>query len=288
VGEVMHSAESLLELLRSGNGYVRLRGAERCLIESREAIQNSQVWFADVASQDDIYEGRPIFEWVSDNVDSERVMALARSVKPDAGPHRISRDVRQVLAAMSKPNARNVARAQIEEKLGWLYRNSSIFSLFPRLPHVRDWAQYAERGKGYGLVFDFTAPWPLALLDDTGLLPAFPLPINYVPAGSRPAQLLEFGPSDPRQTFKEMQGTLLTKSNFWQDQEEHRLFRVGIPNGYVSFPPESLAAVVLGYDVDREKEDYILDLCSARTMPVSLFRMTQTRTYELDLVRIWP
>ncbi len=175
----------------------------------------------------------------------------------------------------------------IEAKLHRLYGGSSILSFFrdPMVP--RYWAQYASNGSGYGLVFDFSVPWVLTSFLGEREGPAVPFKVEYVDRFARPEVGLSIAPSRPSEAFDDIRSALLTKSRDWSEQREYRMVRVGIPAGMAKFPPRSLRALVLGYDISESDRVGLLALAAERAQPVEVWRtILSSKHFGLDMERI--
>jgi len=175
-------------------------------------------------------------------------------------------------------------RSAIEADHRALYNNSSILSFFTDPTVQRHWAEYADGGKGYGLVFDFATPWPLKIFPDKPDLQCVPFPVEYSPHREFPAIELSIAPVNPSTAFDEIKRALLTKSVDWSHQREQRLIRVGIPAGPVLFPSGSLRAVLLGYSIETVHRTQLLELAGVRVPPLPVFEMKRgAASYALEL-----
>src|SRR5690606_989090 len=148
----------------------------------------------------------------------------------------------------------------------------SILSLFRDPTIQRNWSDYATQGAGFGAVFDFREPWPLESAQGLNIL-AVPFPVDYVPADEPPIIQIRVHPVHKDEGFDDIKVALLTKSDEWRSQREERLFRIGIGQGHVEFPAESLRAMLVGYAALKETEELIVDLCRTRHVPIPVFRV---------------
>lgn len=206
---------------------------------------------------------------------------------PGASEDQVQRQVDVMMGRVLDPQINAEMRAGIEQILSELYRRSSILSFF-KDPRVQAyWAQYANQGRGYGLIFDFSEPWRFPIFEGFEDTPVVPFPVDYVPAHDRPPIDLHFSPMDRRRGFEDLQRGLLTKDIHWREQREERLVRCGIEAGHVEFPPSSLRAVVLGYAVDDERDASVLEAVAARTDELLVLRTVADRdTFNLRLEAI--
>lgn len=280
------SLDWLLQLVGDGDAYVRLRAIlnERPT-EPEEILAESRIWMPDVRSQDDIYEGAPPFRWSNAPASRHNVEALARRVNAGAADEEIGRLVELVMGRLANPAVLANIRSGIEQQMADLYRSSSILSFFKDPSVQAHWAHYANRGRGYGLVFDFSHPWMIELSHELEPSPAVPFPVEYVPPNARPSIELDFRPSDLN-SFDDLKAGLLTKSNHWQEQREERLIRVGVPAGHVSFPPQSLKAIILGYNLSEDEKNLLTLKARQREDPLLVVEVVPSPTgFSLDLIQ---
>lgn len=180
--------------------------------------------------------------------------------------------VRQIEMRLADPLIRDEIHQTMIEALSRLYTQSSILSFFRSATDQRNWAHYADSSRGHAFVFDFRQPWLMSCMLEMPPIWAAPQPVDYKPPEQFPPIPMVIGPQEPEAAWLDIQRALLMKSDRWQDQGEHRLFRVGIGPGLVSFPPASLRAVVLGYNTSAEDESILRGLCAQRSLPLPVFR----------------
>lgn len=279
------TVEELLALLASDTGYIRLRGA----VSSRPdeigvILRDSELWFSAVSEQDDIFEGRPRVVW-QECVDEEDLYDLARGQMVGAGDHACRSVAREIYQRLQIPAVIEDVRARISAHVMGLYQNSGICCFFSEFQNQRSWAEYASRGAGYGLVFDFSVPWRFEPGLGAGVMDMVPFPVTYVD-GERPLVELSLAPADRADSFRDIEKALLTKSSVWRGQNECRLLRVGIGSGPVRFPEASLVAIILGYRISQEDEEIIRLHVAAHRPDLALFRIGLSDAgYDLALQR---
>ncbi len=249
-----------------------------------EIVVDRKMWFANIRSQDDIFEGNPLFEWEDPSWTKRGVRDLIRRSNPTLKPIHREAMVRRFVARLETPDLLAQMKLQIEEGLSQTYGQSSIASFFKSAVTQRHWADYASRGAGYGVVFDFSTRWNYVTAGGLAPGPMVPFPIEYVDPAARPRIKLAFRGFDPALGFEDVTKGLLMKSNEWQSQEEERLFRIGIPAGHVVFPAQSLVGILLGYDVSNavEQEASLL----GRQVRVPVVRVVRGAGYQLDLALV--
>lgn len=229
-----------------------------------------------IRSQDDIYEGHPRFSAPGPTVRAD-LLRLANKQMSSASPSEIEAEVDRIMKRLSDEDTRINAVKDIKLHLDAQIGQSSILSFFRVITDQRNWSEYGERGKGHAFVFDFRHPWFMQCAVGMEPINAVPFEIRYIPEGGAPVIPIKFGPTDKEEGWQDVEAALLTKSNRWADQREERLIRHGIGEGFVEFPPQSLKAVVLGYDASRDDEEIFRELCSQRAEEIQLFRLRADR-----------
>ncbi len=274
------------ELIRSGDAFIRLRPTPRSRPEeARQIIIENSLWFSSVKSQDDWFEGRPRFAWPQEAVTYQQILELAR--RHCRSQVAAQREADRIFAEIQDPRVLAERKAKLQAEHENLYAESSIASFFRNPLIAGHWAQYASRGQGYGLVFNLALPW--TFVGARGEPPSrwAPFPVSYVAPTQRPCLHLQIGPSNPTAAFEELRGALLTKSSEWSNQREARFIRVGVPAGLVTFPPTSLRALVLGYDMDEVDKRTMLDLTAQRPEKLEIYQSRHSQEhYALELERI--
>lgn len=283
----MHTTvEALDEVFWEEHAYVRLRGRSRIAEEPRQVLIEHQVFMGDIRSQDDAFEGHPIFE-TPKIASREGLGELARRNMTGASQLEIEAMVRQIEMRLANPVIREEMYQTMIDGLTKLYTQSSILSFFRTTTDQRNWAQYADSGRGHAFVFDFRQPWLMSCMSNMSPTWAVPHPVDYKPPDQFPPIPMVIGPQEPEAGWLDIQRALLMKSDRWQDQGEHRLFRVGIGPGFVSFPPASLRAMVLGYDVSAADEAILRGLCEQRSLPLPIYRaVLDYRAQRVNLERL--
>ncbi|MGE0082229.1 MAG: hypothetical protein AB7U81_13135 [Thiohalomonadaceae bacterium] len=258
------------------HAFVRIRGRSRIPEEPEQILLQNRIYMGGVRSQDDIFEGHPTYEEAG--VPSrDEVRALATRHMVGAPAEEIEAATAAFLANLSDDRNRSSMVSSIAAKLDAQYSGSSILSFFREIDQQRAWASYGEGGKGHAFVFDFRTPWPLVCGLGMPPIDAVPFPVKYVPPGTIPSIQINFAPQNPDDGWRDITAALLMKAELWSDQKEERLIRVGIPQGLVEFPSESLRAVVLGYDTPDEDVTLFKDLRSRRAEPIPLYRLEADR-----------
>lgn len=253
------------------HAYVRLRPNTRIETEPREIILDNRIWFGSVASQDDIFEGSPPFSANPHSLNYESILELARRNMHGAPAGEIELEAMRIFEELSDPNIFNERTRRIIERYLRLFRSSSILSFFREADVQRNWSEYANRGRGFGVVFDFREPWTYEGAPEMNGS-WVPFDVRYVPADHPPAIIINAAPVNREDGFKDIETALLTKSDEWSNQNEARLLRIGIGEGHVTFPPCSLRAVILGHDAREELENHIIELNAARPNPIQILK----------------
>jgi hypothetical protein len=275
------AVEMARELILSGNSYLRLRSfpADRPN-EARELLIENRMWFSSIGRQDDIFEGRPLFGWREAPPTLEELKEVVRRQSPDLSVQDTEAIAYDFFHKTQDPVLYEAAKRNFERRFRDIYQASSIACFFTDPFGVRNWLNYADRGRGYGLLFDLSIQWRFEAAEGMGQSDWVPIEVDYVARDARPKIELAFGPSDPLNAFSDIQGALLTKSDEWRDQKEERFVRVGIPNGYVLFPPESLKGLLLGHDIESTNREKLIELVRERPMPIAVF---ETRVSDQHL-----
>lgn len=273
----------LLDLLAAEDAYVRLRPAVRFRTEFEDIVLNHRIWFGDVRSQDDVFEGNPIFGWREAATTMEELTELVKRQMPGSDQFQQVGHVLALAERLRDPKQLKDMRAMLESEIGGLYARSSILSFFRQVDRQSFWGQYADKGRGFAAVFDFKAPWLMPAYLDAPSIEMVPFPVEYVDAARRPVIELAHAPVDRDAAFEDTKNALLTKSNEWMHQQEARIIRVGINAGHQSFPAESLLAVVLGYAASSEDVAFALKAAGRRPTPIEVFQVELTSSYALGL-----
>ncbi|MFH1599821.1 MAG: hypothetical protein ABIJ73_08550 [Pseudomonadota bacterium] len=256
--------------------FIRIRGRSRIPDEPRQVILENRIYMGGIRAQDDIYEGHPRFSEPSPTVRAD-LLKLAKRQMPSASSSEVEDEVDRIMRRLSDEDTRSNAVKEIKLQLDAQIGQSSILSFFRVTTDQRNWSEYGERGKGHAFVFDFRHPWFMQCAVGMEPIDAVPFPIKYIPEGGAPEIPIKFGPTDKEEGWQDIEAALLTKSNRWADQREERLIRHGIGEGLVEFHPQSLKAVVLGYDAPRDDEEMFRELCSQRAGEIQLFRLRADR-----------
>lgn len=280
------TVEALDEVFWKEHAYVRLRGRSRIAEEPRQVLIEHQVFMGDIRSQDDAFEGHPIFE-TPRIASREDLVELARRNMTGASQLEIEAMVRQIEMRLANPVIREEMHQTMIDGLTRLYTQSSILSFFRTTADQRNWAQYADSGRGHAFVFDFRQPWLMSCMSNMPPIWAVPHPVDYKPPNQFPPIPMVIGPQEPEAAWRDIESALLLKSDRWNDQGEHRLFRVGIGPGRVSFPPASLRAVILGYKICAADELILRELCAQRSLPLPIYRaVLDYRVQQVNLERL--
>ena len=165
-----------------------------------------------------------------------------------------------------------------EERLLLDAAYTSDFRLFCLTPHPANllmWSRYGDKHKGVALRFrtdgGFDRAWK----------------VHY--ASQYPNVSFSFGSS----RFDQMKALVLTKSADWSYEDEFRLFRVKdrirkepFPTHFL-FRPDLLDGVILGSELEADKEKEILEMVKLRTASTEILRATRSsREYSLDITRV--
>ncbi len=254
-------------------------------MEPREILLEDRVFFMDVLSQDDIYEGVPIIESDTRRPSLFEMEELVRRRSGLTDVRQMSALTARLMDRLNHPNRIISDLLKLTDEHESLYSGSSILSFFRDPTAQPYWAQYASLGSGYGLVFDFSCPWSFE--QGRGDTPGIAVPFPVIYTARRPLITIDLGPVEPGAAWREIESALLTKSDQWAHQREARLLRVGIAKGYVSFPAASLRAVVLGNAISAEHRAMLLSLVEQRSQPLLVLQASRSRrNYALDLVPV--
>lgn len=251
--------------------------------EPRQILLQNQVWFSNVRSQDDIFEGRPLFAWTADLPSDHELTLMSRRQMPGANAADIQRVAQHIRSRIRDPIIREEVIRGVEREHTELYERSSILSFFKDATLQRYWAQYANNGRGYALAFDFSIPWRFESAPGMGVQDWAPFPVRYVFRTNRPTITLSLCRTTPQAAFSQLEQALLTKSEEWLEQQEERLIRLGIPAGHVSFPAPSLVALIVGYNTSDEDLAALRALVGQRATELPIFRVEPSNSYGLRL-----
>jgi hypothetical protein len=275
------------KLIRDGDAYLRIRPPIATRPEEIEQIlAQNKIWFSSIRNQDDGFEGDPKVEWRGGFPSEDQVLGLARRMLQDEEEAR--QQAHRILDRLANPVVFEQMKVDLKARIKDLYAESSITSFFRDPLRAGFWDQYSDRGKGYGLIFNMATPWHFIAMLDTSPNKWVPFEVAYVPPLDRPSIPVDATRVTPEAGFDDIKTALLTKSDEWAAQREERFIRVGIPNGLVDFPPDSLRAVVLGHDISGEDKKTILKLAAKRSNRISVFSSVRSpQYYALDLRRIF-
>lgn len=275
-------------LIEAGDLHVRFRpfSVEG---EPHQILLENQIWFSSMTTLDDAFEGRPSFVWDETIPTRANLNDRLFALEPNRPLYERLETVEAVLQGLTNDELRLLNMAYIENAVRDLYLKSSVccFSKNPR--SQRFWAQYADKGTGYALLFDFTHPWHIQAMAEKPDIAMVPFPVSYVAGNERPAVRLSLlGMAAQSERFESIQNGLLSKSTEWSDQCEERLIRIGMGGGLVSFNPESLCGIVLGYDQCRANErEALIRECVARQPRIPIYQAYLVgESYEVRLERL--
>lgn len=281
----MATHEQTTTLVRNGHAYCRLRPFLREFPnQERELLLENRIWFSDISRQDDIFEGRPLFRW--ENAEVTRADLLAMSHRQAPHLSRVEREqlVAHMYARHQDHIERQIMQAWVEVDTEAMYASSSICCFFRNPCEPRFWTEYADRHRGYALLFDFSAAWRMQTFRGHGPINIVPMPVQYVDVLHRPTVTLSLGVRGGEDAFTELEKALLTKSAEWSNQGEFRIVRVGMGAGHVEFPAESLVGVVLGHHIADADRRTLTELRAERELPLPLYEARPSRTlYGMDL-----
>lgn len=281
----MH-VSNLTQEFWDNHAYVRFRAPKRILTEPREILAENRIFMGNIRSQDDIFEGHPRIERPEFR-DREDLVNLAIRMMPGAATEQINAAVQEMESRLSNPERREAVFQELSHRVEKLYSGSSILSFGRRITNQRGWKEYADFGQGYAYVFDFRVPWKVRMMD--GLHPSgmVPFPVRYVDPAAMPSIRISIGPQDPEGAWRDIERALLMKSNTWADQEEARLIRVGIGEGHVSFPSQSLRALVFGYQISVDDERFLQQLCRDHRPDIPIYRVVPVHIdHRLELQQV--
>jgi hypothetical protein len=275
-------------LIRNGFAYCRMRAFSMDLPnQEQELLLENRIWFSDLARQDDIFEGRPLFRWEESNVTREELLAMSRRQDPS-----LPRDAREHLvdymfARYSDPTERAIMKGWVEVDTEALYANSSVCCFFRNPCEPRFWSEYADRHRGYSLIFDFSIPWRMQCFRDHQAIQIAPMPVRYVDGFHRPVVTLTLSVRSGEEGFRELEKALLSKSEQWSDQREYRIVRVGMEAGHVEFPPGSLVGLALGHRMEQIHKDRLYALRAERKLSLPFYESPPSRTlYGMELLPV--
>lgn len=253
------------ELMVERNAWYRLRPFNpQFPFEPREILVANRIHFGGIRSQDDVFEGDPIISWSAAQPTYADIRELARRRMPSSSFLAQRREAGRIFNELQDPNHLRAMQQGIEEKHKAMYHGSSILSFFRDATVMKSWDMYAGHGAGYGLLFDFTVPWLFEAFSGMGESPMVPFEVHYLEIGERPSIELSVAPSHPDAAFDELKRALLTKTGEWAAQGEERLVRVGIPPSHVTFPAESLRALILGPRISQKNKAELIGLANSR------------------------
>lgn len=260
-----NDVRSLIDLIQSGNAWFRLRRFNPDFpSESEDLLVSSKIHFGNIRSQDDVFEGDPEFSFQKTLPSYENILELARRQSASTQLEDQEAEARQIHADLGRPEHFQLMRELITDRHRRMYHGSSILSFFRDASVQKHWDEYAGRGEGYGLVFDFNVPWVFQAADGMEEMPCVPFEVRYLAEGERPKVHLEIAPIDPKAAFRELERALLTKSGDWSHQREERLIRVGTSSGNVEFPAESLRGLIFGPRISDANRERLLEIIRRR------------------------
>jgi hypothetical protein len=275
-------------VIDAGDRYFRLRSFDRPE-EPEQIILKSQIWFSDVQSQDDIYEGRPRIEWPGPRPTEPQVRSTVSEQLRHLPAEHLEREIQAAISRVREESLWEIDKAWIIFEIEKYFLGSSICSFFPECLNARAWAQYAAKGTGYCLVFNFSKPWRFSATQKGVPIDMLPVPVTYTEVPQRPVINVSGAPSSPEQTIGDVRNALLTKSDQWAEQKEARLIRVGVPAGPVDFPSESLEGIIFGYGISRENRQRLLELNKMRKSPLAFYAVSRSHaSYGLELAEYEP
>ncbi len=263
--------EQIAKKISDGEFYLRIRPflAEVPAQESQILLE-SKIYFGPVLGMDDPSEGRPAFLWVDEDLSRQDFLTMSINADPFLSAARRKVLVDRAYLAYRDPTSRAVIAERCIDQYRAMYAGSSIACFTENFDQQRMWAQYSNKGSGYGLVFDFNVAWPLQSLVGHPKIPSVPFQIKYVE--KRPEIAVTFSRSKSADPWLEVESAILTKSSEWIDQKESRLFRIGVPAGLVDFPKASLVAIILGHSISEENRAKIIDLRDLRQQKIPIYQ----------------
>lgn len=275
------------ELMADGDAWFRLRPFNpQFPLEAREILSENRIHFGCIRSQDDIFEGDPIITWRVEAPTYADIRELARRQSASRSFRAQRQEAQQIFSDLQDPNHYRKMQRGIEERHKALYHGSSILSFFRDATVLQNWEQYASHGAGYGLLFDFTVPWSFEAAPAMGVSRWVPFEVHYLRSGERPSIELSIAPAHPEAAFAELQRALLTKTGEWAPQGEERLVRTGISAGHVTFPAESLRALILGPRISPENRSELITLARSRHPPLPVFQAHLTSAGSLEIAAL--
>lgn len=272
-------------MIRDGRAYCRMRPFLRDFPnQERELLLENRIWFSYISQQDDIFEGRPLFRWKDSKVTRAELLAMSHRQAPHLSHAERESAVDNMFAKCQDRLERQIIEGWVEIDTEALYASSSICCFFRNPCEPRFWTEYADRHRGYALLFDFSRVWRMQAFRGHVAINVVPMPVQYVDALHRPTVTLSLSTSGGDEAFEELEKALLTKSSGWANQGEFRIVRVGIGAGHVQFPAASLVGVVLGHQIDDADRRALAELRDARDLPLPFYEACPSGTsYGMDL-----
>jgi hypothetical protein len=242
--------------------YRSLDGAHKARVE--RMFTHNELYFPSPHQFNDPFDCRvELSLGGSDNEKKEYIARLISQYSPDISPaDKISLKSRMLRTS----NLRNIGA----EVLDQITNDLGIFSLSKKSDDILMWSHYANSHRGVCLGF-FAGPG-----DDF----------------FRISQEVRYRPDYPSTKLNDdqmtrMEATILTKSDHWSYEEEYRIIDYASGPGIKTFPPDLLACVIMGCQIDeQDREDVIRWSRNSPSKP-SVFQAKKThRDFSLQLREI--
>jgi hypothetical protein len=247
-------------------------------------IEKAELWFASADSFNDPFDS--VLQYDFDSFDPELTVKLAAGVVAQNHPHfsqaQRNAEVEKCLEEFKADPIAYLTKFR-KASIDINYKRLGICSLTPVPYNLLMWAHYAKDHTGFCVGLDMNSIEALqeeqAIRDDDFSIHK----ITYAKQMPR-IDFLKSMTTDSQ--VNDMINLLTTKSDDWEYEDEYRFIRWDGANSSLSIGESCLAAIILGYRIERENRDRIIATVKAMRRSIPVYQATP-EDYKFSL-RIEP
>ena len=222
---------------------------------SAQIIRDHKLYLASAEQYNDPFEGRYTLSLAA--TDEERFRKFKAGLLDQGRPEAAAVAEAQRMVDHPDPTLTDGWEDSVETELVAKYRSSiGLLSLTAKYDDTLMWSYYADAHKGICFEFDTEVQSVISSAAPVRYQALFPE--------------LRFFMMNPEEMAYAI---ALTKNSAWAHEAEWRVIAIDQAGTSPSFPPEALTAVILGAQIESDRQAQILELLGQRGVPVRVDRM---------------
>ena len=241
----------------------------------RKIIFNNEIYFPSMSQFNDPYEGKIPYRYKDEDLTPDNIfikmLSMAKSEHPDWSDeqlHNYTYEHQRENLLFDESHLESVFHQTIED----IERNFGIFSLTTEENNFLMWSHYSRSHKGFCIGFNTRILWELT----TGGIG----PVAYdkvLPTFSLFEHPIMFSHK-----------LLSTKSDIWAYENEFRIIKSGFARRTVKIPPETIAKVIFGCQMEFSIKLKIIDFIKSNLKACEVYETSLNgNEFKIDLMRIY-